>query len=118
MPSNTGAPHEYPYMVDGDPLADVADIMQTLAQRVAELEGQRGVEPIPVAAAASGLVTITFPIPFAAVPHMQVTSDNTLMLGAVDTITTTGCRLAVRHVNNLNVTGTYNVMWRAYPAST
>jgi len=117
MPSDTGAPHTIPYMVDGDPLADVADIMRTLAERVEERLGQRGRVDVNVAAASVGSVVVVFPIAFAAPPIVQVTTQtNTLMLATVEAITATQMTVGVRHVNGTNVTGTYNVGWLAVPA--
>lgn len=123
MPSDTGAPHSIPYMVDGDPLADVADIMRTLAERVDALLdqvdselGQHGIETLTAAGVSVVTQTIVFPVPFAAPPHMQVTSNHNFMIGTVDTITATGCRLCVRHINATTITGSFEVMWRAYPA--
>ena len=117
MPSDTGAPHTIPYMVDGDPLADVADIMRTLAERVEERLGQRGTVAVAVAAASLGSVVVTFPIAFAAAPIVQVTTqNNTLMLATVESITATQMTVGVRHINATNVTGSYTVGWLALPA--
>jgi hypothetical protein len=91
--------------------------MRTLAERIEYLEGQRGYVDITLAAASTNAVALVFPQAFAAAPHMQVTSNNTLMFPGVDTITTTGCNVRIRHISGSSVSGTYRVFWRAYPES-
>lgn len=117
MPSDTGAPQTIPYMVDGDPLADVADIMRSLAERVERQLGQSGYVDITVTGASVGSQAVVFPVAFTAVPNVQVTSNNSLMLAAADAQATTGFTAWVRHINATTVTGpsTYRVYWRATP---
>lgn len=119
MPSDTGAPHEVPYMVDGDPLADVADIMRTLAERVEAITPVRGTATINLAAAASGSVAVVFPVTFATAPIVTATviRGNHFYIVSADAVTTAGMTLRVQHANSTSFTTAVVVNWSAAPAS-
>lgn len=96
MPSTTPG-HDIPYMVDGDPLADVATIMQALAEQVEEQVPlvQSGTVSVPVGAStAEASAAVVFPKPFAAPPVVTVSQGQgtNAFYGAprIDTPTTTG----------------------------
>lgn len=74
MPSTTPG-HDIPYMVDGDPLADVATIMQALAEQVEAQVPlvQGGVVYVTVGAStAEASAAVVFPKPFSAAPVVTV----------------------------------------------
>ena len=119
MPSTTPAPDSIPYMLDGDPLADVADIMASLAARVDRQLGIRGFVDITVTGAATANLPVVFPVgTFTSTPIIVVTSNNSAMLGAMQNPTAAGFDAYVRHINNTTITGpsVYRVYWHAMPS--
>ena len=114
--ANTGSPYLIPYMIDGDPLAVVAERMQELAERMEFLQGQRGIASPSLAGVSVGSVTVTFDVPFDVPPLVfATTQNNTLMLATVELVSETYCKNGVRHVKATSVSGTYNVGWLALP---
>ena len=115
MPSST-ADNAFPYMVDGDPLADVASIMQTLAERVDKLTPLTGRATVSLAAAASGAQAIAFPVgKFATPPRVFCTieSGSTAYSAFVSGITTTAATVRVRHNDGTSGTTSIDVQWVA-----
>lgn len=120
MPSDTGAQHSIPYMVDGDPLADVADIMQSLAQRVETLLPINGTKVVAVAASSTGTAAVVFPVGrFSVAPHVMVAAQAgaTPYIVSVSAITAAGCNVNVRHCDGTSATANVTVGWTATPVT-
>lgn len=100
MPSDT-ARHDFPYMVDSDPMADVATIMQTLAERIEAIVPVLYHTTLVVASGSSfQSKAIVFPTAYAAAPSVlvQVSTKGAASAGyyaSAYNITTTGCDIRV-----------------------
>lgn len=100
MPSDT-ARHDYPFMVDGDPLADVATIMQTLAERIEAIVPVLYHTTVVVASGSSfQSKSIVWPTAYAAAPSVVVQASTKGAASAgyyasAYNITTTGCDIRV-----------------------
>lgn len=115
MPSATPL-NALPYMIDADPLADVATIMQTLAERIEALTPVTGAASVSIAAAVSGAQAVTFPVgKFAAAPRVFCTVEGTngAYTAFASGITTSGATIRARHVDGTSTTVTLPVQWVA-----
>lgn len=118
MPSST-TDNAIPFMVDGDDLADVATIMQTLAERVDDLTPVRGTVVVTVSASASGSQAVAFPAgKFSAAPIVVtgVQAGATPYVASAASITATGFTANVRHAAGTSSSTTVTVHYVAYPA--
>lgn len=109
MPSSTS--RGYRYMVDGDPLGDVAVATENLANdiesKLKRIESGT-VTSASLAAGTSGDVTVTFGSAFAAAPKMALAivvngSDPSLFTAMVKTKSTTGAVLRVKNGSGSSV---------------
>lgn len=116
MPTTTPAPLSVPYMIEADPLADVAAIMQSLAERVDKLLPARGQATINLASAASGSVAVVFPAgKFTSAPNVQATviRGASFYVVSVTNVTKDGCTIYVQHANSTAFTAAVLVDWSA-----
>jgi len=72
---------------------------------------QCGMTAIVVTAATAGAATILFPSPLVSIPVVVASTDHTFYGASVDNVTATGCRLRVKHFENVSATTTVNVSW-------
>lgn len=99
MPSST-ARNAVPYMVDGDPLADVATIMQTLAERLDDIISPYYTTVVVASGTTFQSKAIVWPAAFASAPSVlvQVATKGAATAGyyaAAYDVTTTGCTIRV-----------------------
>jgi hypothetical protein len=115
MPAST-PDNLIPYMVDSDPLADVASIMQDLAERVEKLTPITGRATCTLVGAASGAANITFPAgKFATPPRVFTTieSGSTAYASYVSVTSATAATVRVRHVDGTAASTSIDVQWVA-----
>lgn len=118
MPSQTNH-HDVPYMVDGDPLANVATIMQTLAERMEALLPISGRVTVTVTSSASGSAAVAFPagkFPAGATIRVvcsTVIAGNTSYFAYQSSATNTGFTARVRHHDGTVQSTTVDVDWIA-----
>lgn len=99
MPGST-AKRAIPYMVDGDPLADVATIMQMLAERVDDVTAIYYTTVVVASGSTFQSKSIVWPSAFAAAPSVvcQVATKGAATAGyyaAAYSVTATGCDIRV-----------------------
>lgn len=117
MPGST-ARRGLPYMVDTDPMADVAQSIEDLA--LALDKTIRGTATITLAASASGSVAVTFPAGlFSAAPIVTATVIRAahFYIVSADSITSSGMTLRVQHANSTSFSTSVVVHWTAGPAT-
>lgn len=104
-----------PYMLDTDPLADVALHIKNLAQALDRLQPAGGNGSVTIATAnGSQSVNITFPTPFASAPRVQATLTVNNPLGrsvSVSAVSATGCTIVVASATAATLT----FVWTAHP---
>lgn len=104
---------EMPYPTASDPVADGDNTVQALAQRVDNVFRRFDVNVNVVSGV--GVANVAFGSPaFSAIPTVvacpAVTDSSTnVYQAAVDTLTTTGCRIVCRHYLNSSFSGTVRV---------
>jgi hypothetical protein len=97
-----------PYMTDTDPMHEVAQASEDLAERVADLIPRRFSVVVPVVASVTGVVALNFGETFSAPPIMAATVvDNSNYFPVVGVVTATGCNVHVKQFEN--VSGTANI---------
>lgn len=110
MPDTTRLGLPYPALSDSP---DGPRALQALADGI-ESVLQAGSVSIPVNPAPTGTYLLTFPVPYAAVPNVVVTSGNGYYVATVTAITATGCTINVRdHRNGTATSAGVPVQWLA-----
>lgn len=102
-----------PYMIDTDPMADVAEHIEGVASHVSAIRA--GSNNVTVTASVTGTATVTFatPFPVGTVPVVVASAAFSDYVVAVQDVTRTNFKLQVRDVNNTARSIAVGCLWVA-----
>lgn len=119
MPSTS--PHGFRYPLDTDPANDGAEAVRNLANDVDDRIGAiaAGADSVALVAANNGTKAITFPAGrFASAPRVvAVATGTSAYVMGVNSITTAGCNVTVRQINDVTATTSIAFHWIAVDQS-